>query len=105
MAAWRRAASSSMSVVGGMGPWITAETNGREARGAMRERTEGRKDGKTEGGQAVRSCPDATLRLSVLPSFCLVPPDRLLVQVDEDLLGLEILLHPPVAQFAAEAGG
>ena len=44
--------------------------------------------------------PTDPLPTCPLPS---VPPDRILVQVDKDLLGLEVFLDAPVAQLPAEA--
>src|SRR6478672_1214818 len=91
-----------MSVAGGIGPWITAETNDQKAPGATSPGARGsarrtarhcRRRGRS--GEAGGRSPDR-------PPSASVPADRLLVEVDEHLLGLEILLDAPMAKLPAE---
>src|SRR5579863_10196960 len=52
-----------------------------------------------------RLCNGFTSHDSLITSHCLsVPADRRLIQIDMNLLGLEILLDAPRAQFTSETG-
>src|SRR5687767_7758057 len=94
MTAWRKAACSSVVAAAGMGSCM-----GSNKRAGGRERNfighPERSEGSGQASQIPRCARDA--------SVASVPPDRLLVQVDEHLLRLQVLLHPPVPQLPTEA--